>query len=77
MKCFLQGGRLLQQYIVDAVSSMEESRLLWMRNNQKILRAKVYKGLVNIIDVGDSMIQVIGKHGRTKACPTIVFGTNL
>ena len=44
MKCFLRGGRLLQQYIVDAFSSMEESRLLWMRNNQCIIRSELYKG---------------------------------
>ena len=49
MECLLRGGRLLQQYIVDAFSSMEESRLLWMRNNQRIIRSELYKGLVDMV----------------------------
>jgi hypothetical protein len=31
----LRGGRLLQQYVVDAWASTEQSELNWIRNNQK------------------------------------------
>ena len=51
--CLLRGGRLLQQYIVDAYSSMEESRLPWIRNNQASLRLKVYQGLIDMINAAD------------------------
>ena len=32
---------------------MEESRLFWLRNNQRILRAKVYQGLADMIEARD------------------------
>jgi hypothetical protein len=40
-----RGGRLLQQYIVDAWASIEESNLYWIRHNQKTIRADLYDGL--------------------------------
>ena len=49
--CLLRGGRLLQQLIVDAYSSVEESRLLWIRNNQSTLRSEIYQGLVDMVNV--------------------------
>ncbi len=41
----LRGGRLFQQYIVDAWASIEQSELNWFRNNQKTIRADLYDGL--------------------------------
>src|SRR6267143_100262 len=40
-----RGGRLLQQYLVDAWASIESSELHWVRNNQKTIRADLYNGL--------------------------------
>lgn len=40
-----RGGRLFQQYIVDAWASIEESELYWVRHNQKTIRADLYDGL--------------------------------
>lgn len=41
----LRGGKLLQQYVVDAWASTEQSELNWIRHHQKELRADVYQGL--------------------------------
>ena len=40
-----RGGRLLQQYMVDAWASVEDSVLFWVRNNQKTIRSDLYDGL--------------------------------
>jgi len=48
-----RGGRLFQQYVVDAWASIEQSNLNWIRNNQKKLRADCYRGLTdNVINDG-------------------------
>jgi hypothetical protein len=48
----LRGGRLLQQYVVDAWASTEQSELNWIRNNQKTLRADQYQDLRNAANEG-------------------------
>ena len=40
-----RGGRLFQQYLVDAWASIEASELYWVRNNQKTIRADLYNVL--------------------------------
>ncbi len=42
-----RGGPLYQQYIVDAWASIEQSNLNWFQNNQKTIRADLYKGVVD------------------------------
>ena len=49
----LQGGRLFQQWIVDGWASTEQNKLNWIRNNQKSLRADVYKGLRDAVANSD------------------------
>jgi len=46
----LMGGRLLQQYVVDAWASTEQSELDWIRHHQKELRADSYKTLHTAIN---------------------------
>src|SRR5882762_11425979 len=41
----LRGGRLFQQYVVDAWASTEQSELNWIRHHQKELRADSYQSL--------------------------------
>ena len=41
----LKGGRLFQQYVVDAYVVVEHERLEFMRNNQEDLRSDVYQGV--------------------------------
>lgn len=38
------GGRLFQQFLVDAWACIEQARLLWMRLNQAAIRSKWYSG---------------------------------
>ena len=59
--CLLRGGRLLQQYIGDAYSSIEESRVLWVRRNQPALRSDVYQGLVDMVNINDGLQSVQGQ----------------
>jgi len=40
-----RGGRLFQQYIVDMWASADQTRLSYLRHNQKKLRATLYSGL--------------------------------
>jgi hypothetical protein len=40
-----RGGRLFQQYVVDAWSSIEGSELYWLRTHQKDIRADLYQGV--------------------------------
>lgn len=49
------GGRLFQQYVVDAYSSIESCRLWWVKQNQKTLRNEVYKNLVDLLSKGDTV----------------------
>ncbi|KAM5582269.1 hypothetical protein ABKV19_002595 [Rosa sericea] len=48
----LQGGRLFQQYLVDSYATVEESRLDWIRKNQKNLRSENYKDLSTAASAG-------------------------
>jgi len=41
-----RGGRLFQQYVVDAWCSIEGSELFWIRENQKKIRADLYQGVL-------------------------------
>ena len=49
----LQGGRLFQQWIVDGWASTEQSKLNWIKANQKTLRADVYDGFRDAVANND------------------------
>ncbi|GKD52863.1 helicase [Tanacetum coccineum] len=49
-----RGGRLFQQYLVDAYTAIEEQRLSWTRNNQDTLRVDVYHNVCDAITRGDT-----------------------
>jgi len=57
----LWGGRLRQQYIVDAYVVVEQNRLRYLRLNQKKLRVDLYQGLQHTIIVGDNNAVAIGE----------------
>ncbi|CAL2256484.1 unnamed protein product [Prunus armeniaca] len=49
----LQGGRLLQQYIiVDNYVKTESQKLRWMSSNQEKIRAELYQGLQDSLNRG-------------------------
>lgn len=58
----LYGGRLFQQYLVDAYTAIEERRLLWIRSNQRELRADLYKNVSDAIVRGDTTSDAVGKR---------------
>ncbi|XP_074278706.1 uncharacterized protein LOC141602303 [Silene latifolia] len=43
----LKSGRLLQQYMVDMYIKIETTRLDYIRNNQNIIRADLYQGIID------------------------------
>ncbi|CAG8467581.1 6869_t:CDS:2 [Cetraspora pellucida] len=43
----LPGGKLFQEFIVNAWATTEQNRLRYLRNNQSILRADLYQGLAD------------------------------
>nr|XP_017246302.1 PREDICTED: uncharacterized protein LOC108217905 [Daucus carota subsp. sativus] len=55
------GGRLFQQYVVDAFSSIEQTRLWWFRKNQTILRNELYSHICDSVRKGDLASSNVGK----------------
>jgi len=51
-------GRLFQQWIVDMYTVMEQTRLNYLRFNQKQIRAELYNGLQDAMYSGDSTTNV-------------------
>ena len=49
-----QGGRLLQECILDAHCKIEASRLNWQRFHQKELRAECYRGVLDALRNDDA-----------------------
>ncbi|XP_034903514.2 uncharacterized protein [Populus alba] len=49
----IKGGRLYQQFLVDAFVNVEEDRLDYIRANQKDLRSEIYKGIHEVVLNGD------------------------
>ncbi|XP_038697843.1 uncharacterized protein LOC119995423 [Tripterygium wilfordii] len=61
---FIRGGILLQQYIVDAFTSIEDERLLYIRfkYQQEHYISEIYKGVQNAFLHGDISANTIGKR---------------
>ncbi|MCO5576566.1 hypothetical protein L7F22_030378 [Adiantum nelumboides] len=62
--CLLCGGRLLQQFMVDAYYTIEDCSLSWIRNHQHTLRAELYAGLIDMArsSKGDILGQSVGRR---------------
>ncbi|GJZ08213.1 ATP-dependent DNA helicase PIF1 [Tanacetum coccineum] len=58
----LRGGRLYQQFLVDAYTAVEEQRLKWTRNNQDTLRVDLYHNLNDAVTRGDTHAEGLGKR---------------
>lgn len=58
----LRGGRIFQQYLVDAYTAIEEQRLRWMRNHQSDLRVDLYHNICDAVIRGDTKAASIGKR---------------
>lgn len=55
------GGRLFQQYMIDAFSSIEQTRLWWFRTHQTVLRNELYSHICDSVRKGDSEGANVGK----------------
>ncbi|KAL3655100.1 hypothetical protein CASFOL_000886 [Castilleja foliolosa] len=58
----LNGGRLFQQYLVDAYTCIEQSRLDFVNANQNTFRSEFVAGLYDALGRGDSTAHDIGKR---------------
>ncbi|CAI9270649.1 unnamed protein product [Lactuca saligna] len=58
----LRGGRLFQQYIVDAYACIEQDRLNYFRYNKNALRNEFLQGIHDAVMRGDSKGKDIGKR---------------
>ena len=56
------GGRLFQQFDVDAYTCIEAIRLIWVKNNQEKLRIELYNGLKDAVMRGDTTPASVGKR---------------
>lgn len=69
----LHGGRLLQQYMVDAFASIDQNRLSYLRRNQKKLRASLYNGLEDAISNRDEDVD-LNELGKRFILPSSYIG---
>ncbi|KAK1434099.1 hypothetical protein QVD17_11017 [Tagetes erecta] len=58
----LNGGRLFQQYLVDAYVCIEQNRLEYIRLHQNLFRTEFLQGIHDAILNGDTQGQSIGKR---------------
>jgi hypothetical protein len=58
----LRGGRLRQQYIVDAYAAIEQNCLKYLHLNKKKLHADLYQGLQDAIAASDTSAIAIGQR---------------
>ncbi|KAL3651616.1 hypothetical protein CASFOL_004618 [Castilleja foliolosa] len=58
----LNGGRLFQQYLVDAYTCIEQSRLDSVNTNQNIFRSEFVAGIYDALGRGDHSAHDIGKR---------------
>ena len=56
----LKGGRLFQQYLVDIGSKIVNARVKWILDNQNIIKAEKYQGLLDASNSGD--LNNVGKN---------------
>ena len=64
----LRGKSLTQQYVVDQFAKIELSRLNYIKNNQKEMRAELYNGLKDAVTKNDG--ENIGKIGKKVILPS-------
>jgi hypothetical protein len=69
----LRGGRLLQQYMVDAFASVDQNRLSFLRRNQKQIRASLYNGLEDAISNRDDDVD-LNELGKRYILPSSYIG---
>ncbi|ESK82929.1 transcriptional factor b3 [Moniliophthora roreri MCA 2997] len=69
----LNGGRLLQQYVVDMWASADQNRLHYLCSNQNKLHASVYSGLEDSMNCSDDNI-LLNQLGQRYILPSSYIG---
>ena len=69
----LRAGKLLQQYIVDAWASSDQTRLNWFRMNQSTIRASLYSGLQDAVASADASVD-LNSIGQRTILPSSYIG---
>ncbi|CAN1166726.1 hypothetical protein LINPERHAP1_LOCUS4145 [Linum perenne] len=59
-KTLIRSGKALQHFCIDAFTTIEQNRLIYLRLNQKKLRADLYNGLQDALNRGDLNSQNLG-----------------
>ena len=67
-----RGGRLFQQYVVDMWASADQTRLSYLRNNQRKLRATLYSGLEDWLR--DNEVGNLKELGQRTVLPSSYIG---
>jgi hypothetical protein len=57
----LYSKHLFQQFVVDTYIKIESSRLDYIHNHQKEIRADLYQELVDSLHIGEGRAKAIGK----------------
>ncbi|XP_074289984.1 uncharacterized protein LOC141616751 [Silene latifolia] len=58
----LRGGRLFQIFIVDMYVKIENTRLEFFRLNQDAIRADLYQGILDTLELGENSASNVGKR---------------
>ncbi|XP_074299985.1 uncharacterized protein LOC141631181 [Silene latifolia] len=58
----LRGGRIFQQYIVDMYVKIENTRLDFLRLSQDTIRADLYQGILDTLQLGENCANNVGKR---------------
>ncbi|XP_074301054.1 uncharacterized protein LOC141632403 [Silene latifolia] len=58
----LRGGMIYQQYIVDMYVKIENTRLDFLRLNQDTIRADLYQGILDTLQLGENCASNVGKR---------------
>ena len=66
----IRGGKLSQQFFTDMMAKVERARMAYIVNNQKILKAERYKGLIDAKDRDD-----LPNAGKVIILPPSVTGS--
>ncbi|CAL1359594.1 unnamed protein product [Linum trigynum] len=57
----MRGGKVLQHYIIDAFSTIEQNRLMFLRQHQQELRSEVFKALNDALQAGQETGRNLGR----------------
>ncbi|XP_074301013.1 uncharacterized protein LOC141632360 [Silene latifolia] len=58
----LRGGRFFQQFIVDMYVKVENTRLDFIRLNQDTIRADLYQGILDTLELGENSASNVGRR---------------